>query len=658
MRALARKKTARPIQRGRRVNIPATHHRRLVLNVLVLALFTCSLVHAQSGPIGHWKLDEGTGTSTADASGSGSTGTLANSPTWSTGRINSALTFSGNRYVTTGTPSNLTNLYSTGMTVTAWIKPASAGTGNGGRIVDKSNGGAGWSFKMNGSTKVQFAASEFATTDATRDSGASITLNAWQHVSVTWTGSATATNIHLYVNGTLSDGTATNGAGASRDDSAAPFAIGNRPVDAARGFDGLIDDVRVYNRVLTSTEIQTLADSTVPSAPTSPTASAASGTQIDVSWTASTDNVAVTNYLVERCTGASCSTFAEVGTPAASPFSNTGLTASTTYRYRIRATDANTNKSSYSSTVNATTTSGGDTQAPTVPTGLIATAVSSSQINLSWTASTDNVAVTGYVVDRCQGSGCTSFAQVGTPVGTTFNDSPLSGGTLYRYRVRARDAIPNYSADSSIASATTLPPPDTTAPTVPGNPTATPVSSAQINVGWTASTDNVAVTGYDIQRCQGSGCSSFTAAGTSGTTSFSDAGLAASTLYRYQVRAHDAVPNNSGWSTIAQATTLSAPDTQAPTIPGGLSATAAANQITLNWSASTDNVAVIEYQIERCQGVNCSSFASAGTTSSTTFTDSSLTPAVSYTYRVRARDAVPNYSGWATASPTVPADCD
>ena len=76
----------------------------------------------------------------------------------------------------------------------------------------------------------------------------------------------------------------------------------------------------------------------------------------------------------------------------------------------------------------ASTSGGGgttpvDTQAPTVPTNPTASAVSSSQINLSWTASTDNVGVTGYSVEQCQGSGCSSFSQIATPSGTTLNNT-------------------------------------------------------------------------------------------------------------------------------------------------------------------------------------------------------------------------------------------
>ncbi len=102
-----------------------------------------------------------------------------------------------------------------------------------------------------------------------------------------------------------------------------------------------------------------------------------------------------------------------------------------------------------------TVSAGGDTSAPTAPASLTATATGSSGINLSWTASTDNVGVTGYRVERCQGAGCTNFVQVGTPTAASFSDSSLSASTAYYYRVRATDAAGNLSGYSNVASATT-----------------------------------------------------------------------------------------------------------------------------------------------------------------------------------------------------------
>src|SRR5262249_11737257 len=137
------------------------------------------------------------------------------------------------------------------------------------------------------------------------------------------------------------------------------------------------------------------------------------------------------------------------------------------------------------------TQSGGggvDTQPPTAPTNLTGTVISGTQINLSWTASTDNVGVSGYMVERCQGTECTTFAQVGTTTTTTFNDTGLTAATAYGYRVRAADAAGNLSGYSNVASLTTQAP-DTQPPTTPTNLTASAVSGSQINLSWGASTD-------------------------------------------------------------------------------------------------------------------------------------------------------------------------
>ena len=89
---------------------------------------------------------------------------------------------------------------------------------------------------------------------------------------------------------------------------------------------------------------------------------------------------------------------------------------------------------------------------------------------------------------------------------------------------------------------------DVTAPTTPTNLTATAISTTQINLSWSASTDNVGVTGYQIERCVGGGCSNFTALTTVTTTSYSNTGLTSATSYSYRVRAKDAAGNLSGFS--------------------------------------------------------------------------------------------------------------
>src|SRR5204863_167482 len=104
-----------------------------------------------------------------------------------------------------------------------------------------------------------------------------------------------------------------------------------------------------------------------------------------------------------------------------------------------------------------------DTTPPTTPTGLTATVAGSTGANLSWTASTDNVGVTGYIVRR-------NGVQVATPATTSFADTGLSAATTYSYTDTARDRAGNTSANSASASVTIA---DTTPPTTPTGLTAT-----------------------------------------------------------------------------------------------------------------------------------------------------------------------------------------
>jgi chitodextrinase len=393
------------------------------------------------------------------------------------------------------------------------------------------------------------------------------------------------------------------------------------------------------------------ADVTLPTAPTNLVATASSSTQIGLTWTASTDNVGVTAYRVERCTGANCTSFTQIGSTGAITFSNSGLTASTSYSYRVRATDAAGNLSNFSNTSSATTQAASDTTPPTPPTALAATASSSTQVGLTWTASTDNVGVTAYRVERCTGTGCTSFAQIATSTVTSFSDSGRTASTSYSYRVRATDAAGNLSNYSNTAPIITLSGPDTKPPTAPSSLVATASSSTQIGLTWTASTDNVGVTGYRIERCTGASCTSFTQIGTTGGTTFSNSGLTASTSYSYRVRATDAAGNLSNFSNTSSATTQAGTDTTPPTAPASLVATAASStQIGLKWTASTDNVGVTGYRIERCTGASCTSFTQIGTTGGTTFSNSGLTASTSYSYRVRATDAAGNLSVFSNTS--------
>src|SRR5204862_429494 len=193
----------------------------------------------------------------------------------------------------------------------------------------------------------------------------------------------------------------------------------------------------------------TIADTTPTTTPTGLTAAVADSTGANLSWTASTDNVAVTGYIVRR-------NGVQVATPTTTGFADTGLSAATTYSYTVAARDAAGNLSPDSASVSVTIA---DTTPPTTPTGLTAAVAGSSGANLSWSASTDNVGVTGYIVRR-------NGVQVATPATTSYADTGLSAATTYSYTVAARDAAGNISPNSATASVTTgntAPPPSNSA---------------------------------------------------------------------------------------------------------------------------------------------------------------------------------------------------
>ena len=100
-----------------------------------------------------------------------------------------------------------------------------------------------------------------------------------------------------------------------------------------------------------------------------------------------------------------------------------------------------------------------DTQPPTAPTGLGATATSHTQINLSWTAATDNAAVLQYRIERCQGTGCSTFTEIASTTGTSYQDTGRTPSTSYSYRVRAEDTSNNLGPYSTTATAQTPAPP-------------------------------------------------------------------------------------------------------------------------------------------------------------------------------------------------------
>jgi hypothetical protein len=235
----------------------------------------------------------------------------------------------------------------------------------------------------------------------------------------------------------------------------------------------------------TPTPTPTPVTDTTP--PTSPTGLAATFNNItnaiDLSWTAATDNVAVTGYRVFRDGGP-----LPIATVNGTTFSDAGQLG--THSYGVTAIDAAGNESGISNIASATAV-GGDTTPPTAPSALTATAnLATRTIELSWTASTDDVGVTGYRVFRDNGT-----TPISTVAGTTFND-PNQLGT-HVYVVAAIDAAGHQSAFSNSATATVTLPEGSTLENLtvdPATVTAPASSTGTVTLNGAAPAGGVSVT--------------------------------------------------------------------------------------------------------------------------------------------------------------------
>jgi endonuclease I/chitodextrinase len=183
-----------------------------------------------------------------------------------------------------------------------------------------------------------------------------------------------------------------------------------------------------------------------------------------------------------------------------------------------------------------------DTQNPTAATNLVVTGTTSSTVSLSWTAGTDNVAVTSYDV-YLNGALKTSVTGISTTI------AGLAASTSYSFYVIAKDAAVNSSpASNTVNGTTTIAVPDTQNPTAPTNVAVSSSSSSTVTLTWTASTDNIGVTSYDVY------VNSAFKSTVAGTTALIN-GLAPSTTYSFYVIAKDAVGNPSPQSNTVNGTT-------------------------------------------------------------------------------------------------------
>jgi fibronectin type 3 domain-containing protein len=275
-----------------------------------------------------------------------------------------------------------------------------------------------------------------------------------------------------------------------------------------------------------------------PTTPTDLTGGSATPTTAGVSWSASTDAVGVAGYNVFR-------DGVKLGTTALRSYQDSGLTQATTYTYAVSAYDLGGNTSP-EETVEVTTK---DVTPPSTPAHLVTAVVSTKQINLTWSPSTDLEAVADYYVFR--GTTPAGLSQVGLAAATTspsFISYPLTPGTTYYFAVEAMDTSGNVSAMSAVVSAKTLAP-----PTAPTKLVATPDSTTAIGLTWVAGASGLPLAEYRIFR--GTSPSNLSQVAVNTKTSYTDTGLTPGTKYYYAVEEEDTGGDLSPLSATVSATT-------------------------------------------------------------------------------------------------------
>lgn len=363
------------------------------------------------------------------------------------------------------------------------------------------------------------------------------------------------------------------------------------------------------------------------------------GTYINMSWTNSTSHDLEGYNIYINDTGSS-TTFHLLNTTMNNYFNVTGLIEEIKYYFIITAYDdallESTNLTGFNTTPDVTP--------PSPPSSLLIIKIGGTYIELSWAASS-SADLAGYEVYVNDTGSAVNFHVVTTTTNLNFNHTGLVEETNYYYQVRAFDEVPLYSFFSNMVFATTF---DITAPTAPTGLVAQDPTGTSISIAWTANTE-LDVEGYLIYiNDTGAGSTGpfhWVGSATGTSTGYIAASLIEETTYYFVIAAYDEVPNNSTFSGFASATTL---DVTAPAMPTGLEATVlSGTEISLTWNANTetDLAGYIIFMNNTNKGQSGPYHIINTTTGTgTSHTVSGLYEEMTYYFRIRAYDEVPNNS--------------
>ena len=408
----------------------------VVLALVLVSLPASARGEATAGLVAAYGFDEGGGVSVADRSGSGNVGSVVGASWDPAGRFGKALAFDGAGDVVS-IPDSASLHLSSAMTLEAWVKPSALGSTWRTVIFKERASGVTYALYANDDFSRPLA-QLFDTAEREAGGTTQLTPNVWTHLAATYDGSS----LKLFVNAVQ---VASISLSSSIVSSTGPLKIGGNAI-WGEYFTGLIDEVRIYNRPLTAAEITTDmntaidGDTTAPTAPSGLSVTGQTQTSITLSWTAATDNVAVTGYGLYR-------DLAPAGTTTATTATFSGLTCGTSYQLAVDAHDAAGNSSPKTTLSTTTTACNSDTTPPAVTITAPGTGASvSGTVTLTATAS-DNQGVAG-VAFRVDGS-VVGAEDVSAPYSVSWSTLGVADGS-HTLTAVARDTSGNVATSGIV----------------------------------------------------------------------------------------------------------------------------------------------------------------------------------------------------------------
>lgn len=362
--------------------------------------------------------------------------------------------------------------------------------------------------------------------------------------------------------------------------------------------------------------VNTSVPTGVPDIPINLKAEVVSFSEIDLTWETTED---ASSYYVYRAVSSN-GAYSKIATVKTTSYSNTGITASHTYYYKVQAYNSKYGASSYSTEVSVSTPAA--PSVPSAPSNLTATASSSSVIDLQWNSDAN---ATSYSIYRAASSDGT-YSNVATASTNSYSDTGLLASTTYYYKVKSTN-ISGTSSYSLMASDATSDP--TGVPDIPANLDANDLSSNAIVLTWNSAED---ATSYYVYRATSSS-GIYSKIATVKSRSYTDTGLTMNHTYYYKVKAYNS-QGLSDYSNRAYATATA--DASIPDSPYDLNATPdSSGEIFLDWDTVDNATSYYIYRATSSSGT----YTKIDTVYTEHYTDTSLSANTTYYYKVKAHNS-------------------